>query len=70
MGTYSPAPVLTDAIARQAMDEIMWRTAHAMVAEGAPYKGTLFAGLMINNGKVCATGFILWQLSGLPTHLA
>lgn len=51
MGTYSPAPVLTDAIARQAMDEIMWRTAHAMVAEGAPYKGTLFAGLMINNGK-------------------
>lgn len=27
MGTYSPAPVFTDAISRQAMEEIMWRTA-------------------------------------------
>lgn len=52
MGTYSPAPVVTDAVAKQAMDEIMWRTARAMVAEGAPFKGTLFAGLMIKDGKV------------------
>ncbi|GAX82064.1 hypothetical protein CEUSTIGMA_g9492.t1 [Chlamydomonas eustigma] len=51
MGTYSPAPVVTDEVARQTMDEIMWRTAHAMVAEGAPFKGTLFAGLMIKDGK-------------------
>jgi len=52
MGTYSPAPVVTDALAKQAMDEIMCRTARAMVAEGAPFKGTLFAGLMIKDGKV------------------
>lgn len=52
MGTYSPAPVVTDALAKQTMDEIMWRTARAMVAEGAPFKGTLFAGLMIKDGKV------------------
>ena len=52
MGTYSPAPVVTDAVSRQTMDEIMWRTARAMVAEGAPFKGTLFAGLMIKDGKV------------------
>ena len=52
MGTYSPAPVVTDAVSKQTMDEIMWRTARAMVAEGAPFKGTLFAGLMIKDGKV------------------
>lgn len=52
MGTYSPAPVVTDSVAKQTMDEIMWRTARAMVAEGAPFKGTLFAGLMIKDGKV------------------
>ena len=51
MGTYSPAPVFTDAISKQAMEEIMWRTARAMAAEGAPFKGTLFAGLMIKDGK-------------------
>jgi phosphoribosylamine-glycine ligase len=52
MGTYSPAPIVTDAVFKQTMDEIMWRTAKAMVAEGASFKGTLFAGLMIKDGKV------------------
>eukprot|EP00798_Chlamydomonas_sp_ICE-L_P020715 gene20714-27527_t len=51
MGTYSPAPVATDDILKQSMEEIMHRTAQAMVAEGAPFKGTLFAGLMIKDGK-------------------
>lgn len=36
----------------QVMDEIVGRTAKAMVAEGMPYRGVIFAGLMIKNGKV------------------
>jgi phosphoribosylamine--glycine ligase len=50
MGAYSPAPVVTEAIHRQVMDTIMRPTVQAMAAEGRPYKGVLYAGLMINNG--------------------
>jgi len=50
MGAYSPAPVVTEAIHRQAMEKIMLPTVQAMAAEGRPYKGVLYAGLMINNG--------------------
>lgn len=39
----------------QVMDEIVYRTARGMAAEGVPFRGTLFAGLMIKDGKVrCA----------------
>ncbi|EFJ51688.1 hypothetical protein VOLCADRAFT_79479 [Volvox carteri f. nagariensis] len=55
MGAYSPAPVMNEAIFKQVMDEIIYRTARGMAAEGAPFRGTLFAGLMIKDGKVgCA----------------
>jgi len=47
MGAYSPAPVMTDAMNRRVMDEIVTPTVRAMKAMGAPYKGVLFAGLMI-----------------------
>ena len=47
MGAYSPAPVMTPAITQRTMDEIVRPTLRAMKAMGAPYKGTLFAGLMI-----------------------
>ncbi|MBM3530839.1 MAG: phosphoribosylamine--glycine ligase [Alphaproteobacteria bacterium] len=47
MGAYSPAPVMTDAITARTMDEIVLPTLRAMKAMGAPYKGVLFAGLMI-----------------------
>ena len=50
MGAYSPAPVVTEAIHQQAMEKIMLPTVQAMAAEGRPYKGVLYAGLMINNG--------------------
>jgi phosphoribosylamine--glycine ligase len=36
----------------QVMDEIVFATAKAMVSEGIPFRGVLFAGLMIKNGKV------------------
>jgi phosphoribosylamine---glycine ligase len=47
MGAYSPAPVMTDAMNRRVMDEIIQPTVRAMRAIGAPFKGVLFAGLMI-----------------------
>lgn len=50
MGAYSPAPVVTEEIHRQVMDTIMLPTVKAMEAEGRPYKGILYAGLMINQG--------------------
>ena len=47
MGAYSPAPIMTDAMNKRVMDEIIIPTVRAMKAMGAPYKGALFAGLMI-----------------------
>ena len=47
MGAYSPAPVFTDAVRARTMAEIILPTLHAMKAMGMPYKGVLFAGLMI-----------------------
>ncbi|AKG33217.1 phosphoribosylamine--glycine ligase [Paenibacillus durus] len=48
MGTYSPLPHIDDAIIRQAIETIVEPTAKAMVAEGRPFRGVLFAGLMIS----------------------
>jgi phosphoribosylamine--glycine ligase len=47
MGAYSPAPVMTEEMTRRTMDEIVLPTLRAMKAMGMPYKGVLFAGLMI-----------------------
>jgi phosphoribosylamine--glycine ligase len=47
MGAYSPAPVMTPELTRRTMDEIVLPTVQAMKAMGAPYKGVLYAGLMI-----------------------
>jgi len=47
MGAYSPAPVMTVDMARRAMEEIVLPTVRAMKAMGTPYKGVLYAELMI-----------------------
>ena len=47
MGAYSPAPIMTPEMNARVMDEIIMPTVRAMKALGAPYKGVLFAGLMI-----------------------
>jgi phosphoribosylamine--glycine ligase len=47
MGAYSPAPCVTPEIAKQAMDEIVLPTVRAMAAEGMPFRGVLYAGLML-----------------------
>ncbi len=47
MGAYSPAPVVTPELEAEIMDKVMRPTVEAMAAEGCPYKGVLYAGLMI-----------------------
>ncbi|MGQ0793433.1 MAG: phosphoribosylamine--glycine ligase [Deltaproteobacteria bacterium] len=51
MGAYSPAPLVTPDVERKIIERIMIPTVRAMKAEGIPYKGVLFAGLMIKNGE-------------------
>jgi len=47
MGAYSPAPVMTEALAAEIDETIIRRTMAAMQAEGCPFVGILYAGLMI-----------------------
>ena len=47
MGAYSPAPVLTAELEARAMDEIVRPTVEALAAQGTPYSGILYAGLML-----------------------
>ena len=47
MGAYSPAPVMTPTLTAQALEEIVIPTARAMAAEGRPFRGFLYAGLMV-----------------------
>lgn len=47
MGAYSPAPIMTDAMSNDVMAKIIEPTVRAMRDMGHPYKGVLFAGLMI-----------------------
>jgi len=51
MGTYSPAPVVTDKIHEEIMDSIINPLIYGMNNDGIPYKGVLFAGVMIVDGK-------------------
>ncbi|TFI59943.1 phosphoribosylamine--glycine ligase [Sphingomonas parva] len=47
MGAYSPASILTPALERQAIDEIVRPTIAALAQQGTPYSGVLYAGLML-----------------------
>ncbi|MBM3544305.1 MAG: phosphoribosylamine--glycine ligase [Alphaproteobacteria bacterium] len=51
MGAYSPAPIMTEALSTQVMKEIVMPTVRAMKARGTPFKGVLYAGLMIKDGR-------------------
>ena len=51
MGAYSPAPVVTEEVAERVMTRIVRPTVAAMKAEGTPFKGVLYAGLMIEEGE-------------------
>ena len=52
MGAYSPAPVVTPAIHEKVMEQVMRRTVDGMAAEGRPYRGVLYAGLMIDGNSI------------------
>lgn len=52
MGAYSPAPIVTDAIADFVMQKVMLPTIKGLEAEGRPYKGMLYAGLMIDGDDI------------------
>ncbi|TSA09456.1 MAG: phosphoribosylamine--glycine ligase [Deltaproteobacteria bacterium] len=52
MGAYSPAPLVTPQLHKQIMEEVMQPTIKALAAEGRPYRGVLYAGLIIKEGKV------------------
>jgi phosphoribosylamine--glycine ligase len=57
MGAYSPAPLVADEVHRKIMEQIMIPTVKAMAAEGRPYRGVLYAGLMIKDGEPRALEF-------------
>ncbi|HEY8277900.1 MAG TPA: phosphoribosylamine--glycine ligase [Methyloceanibacter sp.] len=50
MGAYSPAPIVTEEVAARVMRDIIEPTVKAMQDVGTPFKGVLYAGLMIENG--------------------
>ncbi len=50
MGAYSPAPVMTPEVTERAMEEIVRPTLREMARRGIPYRGILYAGLMIEAG--------------------
>lgn len=52
MGAYSPAPIVDAYLQKKIMNEVMIPTVKAMAAEGHPYKGVLYAGLMIDRDNI------------------
>lgn len=47
MGAYSPAPIMTREIYKEALERIIWPTVRGLAARGTPYQGVLYAGLML-----------------------
>jgi phosphoribosylamine---glycine ligase len=52
MGAYSPAPVVTPAIHEEIIETVLRPTIEGMAKEGCPYRGILYAGLMIKDGAL------------------
>ena len=52
MGAYSPAPIVDEKMHKKIIDKVMEPTMQGLIAEGSPYLGFLYAGLMINNGEL------------------
>jgi phosphoribosylamine--glycine ligase len=52
MGAYSPAPIVTEAIHEKIINKVMEPTMHGLIAEGSPYLGFLYAGLMIDGDDI------------------
>lgn len=52
MGAYSPAPVLSPELFEEAVETVIRPMVEGMAAEGNPYTGVLYAGLMIRDGRL------------------
>jgi phosphoribosylamine--glycine ligase len=52
MGAYSPAPVLDHMLREKAMKEVMIPAVEGMAKEGTPFKGVLYAGLMVDKDRI------------------
>ncbi len=52
MGAYSPAPVLDHMLREKAMKEVMIPAVEGMAKEGTPFKGVLYAGLMVDKDQI------------------
>ena len=52
MGAYSPAPIVDEKLHQKIIDKVMHPTMQGLIAEGSPYLGFLYAGLMINDGEL------------------
>jgi len=52
MGAYSPAPVFPESVEKRVLEEIVHPTLRGMAAEGNPFQGVLFVGLMIDGAGV------------------
>jgi len=79
MGAYSPPPVVTAEVERKILDRVIDPTLRGMAAEGRPFRGALFVGLMIVDGKPlvleyntrfgdpeCQTMMTRWKGSVMP----
>ncbi len=52
MGAYSPAPVLDHLLRKKAMKDVMIPAVEGMAKEGTPFKGVLYAGLMVEKDQI------------------
>jgi phosphoribosylamine--glycine ligase len=52
MGAYAPAPVITDEMKNAVLEKVLVPTVKGMAKEGMPFKGVLYAGLMITDDKI------------------
>ncbi len=82
MGAYSPPPVVTAEVERKIIDRVIEPTLRGMAAEGRPFRGALFVGLMIVDGEPmvleyntrfgdpeCQTLMTRWKGSVMPLIL-
>jgi len=51
MGAYSPTPVIDDSLAQQIQEDVINKMISSMAKEGNPFKGFLYAGIMIKDGR-------------------
>ncbi|MCW5205303.1 phosphoribosylamine--glycine ligase, partial [Desulfobulbus sp. N2] len=52
MGAYSPAPIMDEGMSMRVMNEVMLPTVRGMAEEGRPFKGMLYAGMMIDGDRI------------------